>query len=89
MIQSLYKYSNDIASIETRVVNEIILKAISDNIEGTSLTDNQKLSLYTIMIDESYHAYVAFDAMMQIRKETNIKPLEFPKVIEIEKAIYC
>lgn len=43
LIQSLYKYSNDIASIETRVVNEVILKAISDKINGITFDDEQKL----------------------------------------------
>lgn len=87
LIQSLYKYSNDIASIETRVVNEVILKAISDKIDGITFDDEQKINLYTIMVDEAYHAYVAFDAILQIKEETGIAPLELPKTIEIEKAI--
>ena len=87
LIQSLYKYSNDIASIETRVVNDVILKAISDKIHGINLNDEQKINLYTIMVDEAYHAYVAFDAILQIKEETSVVPLELPKTIEIEKAI--
>ncbi|MBK2296725.1 diiron oxygenase [Francisella philomiragia] len=87
LIQSLYKYSNDIASIETRVVNETILKAISDKIEGVSFDEEQKINLYTIMVDEAYHAYVAFDSIIQIKEETGINPLPLPQTIEIEKAI--
>ncbi len=87
LIQSLYKYSNDIASIETRVVNETILNAISDKIEGIKFSDEQKINLYTIMVDEAYHAYVAFDSIMQIKEETKVTPLPLPQTIEIEKAI--
>ena len=88
LIQSLYKYSNDIASIEARVVNETILKAISNRIEGISFDEEQKINLYTIMVDEAYHAYVAFDSIIQIKEETRINQLPLPQTIEIEKAIF-
>ncbi|WP_298774565.1 diiron oxygenase [uncultured Shewanella sp.] len=87
LVQSLYKYSNDIAFIETRVVNDIILKAISDNIDGIIFNDEQKIILYTIMVDEAYHAYVAFDSILQIKAETGIEPLPLSETIEIELAI--
>lgn len=86
LVQSLYKYSNDIAMIETRVVNQSILKAVTNSL--LVVFDNeQKLVMYTIMVDEAYHAYVAFDAMMQIQERTGIKPLLLPEQIEIEFAI--
>lgn len=86
LTQSLYKYSNDIASIETRVVNQTILMALSDRLP-ILLNNEQKLALYTIMVDEAYHAYVAFDAMLQIEEKTGVIPLVLPETIEIEYAI--
>lgn len=86
LIQSFYKYANDIATIETRVVNNAILSVVTDALPLTFNTE-QKIDLYTIMVDEAYHAYVAYDVMTQIEKHTNISPLPLPKKIEIEKAI--
>lgn len=86
LLQSLYKYSHDIATIETRVVNQAILDTVSGQLL-LNFTDAQKLSLYTIMVDESYHAYVAFDAMSQLQESTHIFPVNFPRKIEIEKAL--
>ena len=86
LAQSLYKYSNDIAIIETRFVNQAILMVITDAV-GIVFTAEQKMSLYTIMVDEAYHAYVAYDSMLQIQHHTGIRPLSFPKEIEIELAM--
>ncbi len=86
LAQSFYKYSNDIAVIETKVVNNTILQIINNQLP-IEFTKEQKLSLYTIMVDEAYHAYIAYDTMLQIEHNTGIKPLALPKVIEIEKAI--
>ena len=86
LIQSLYKYSNDISSIETRIVNNAILKVISGQ-TNLPFTAEQKLNLYTIMVDEAYHAYVAYDSMLQIEQETGVAPLPLPQSIEIERAI--
>ncbi|BAZ71134.1 hypothetical protein NIES4106_59310 (plasmid) [Fischerella sp. NIES-4106] len=86
LIQSLYKYSNDIATIETRVVNETIIKVLTNKMP-IEFNKEQKINLYTIMVDEAYHAYVAFDAMLQIENHTGVEALPLPEVIEIEKAI--
>ena len=86
LVQSLYKYSNDIATIETRVVNNAILTVVMDSLP-IKFTSEQKMHLYTIMVDEAYHAYVAFDSMLQIQEFTQIEPLPLPKTIEIELAI--
>jgi len=86
LVQSLYKYLNDIATIETKVVNSTILSVVSGGFP-VELSQEQKLALYTIMVDESYHAYVAFDCMSQIETHTNISKLAFPPKIEIQHAI--
>lgn len=86
LTQSFYKYTNDISTIETRVVNQTILKNLHNN-SIIQFNDQQKADLYTIMIDESYHAYVAHDAMLQVQTHTGIQPLSLPQTIEIEHAI--
>ena len=86
LIQSLYKYSNDITMIETRVVNQAILTVTTDALPIT-FDSEKKLVLYTIMVDEAYHAYVAFDAMLQVQHHTQVAPLLLPKTSEIECAI--
>ena len=48
------------------------------------MSDEQKINLYTIMVDEAYHAYVAFDAMLQIQAHTHITPLPLPNTIEVD-----
>ena len=86
LAQSLYKYTNDFAIIETKVVNQSIFSVMSNSLV-IDFSPEQKINLSTIMVDEAYHAYVSFDAMLQIQEHTNIKPLPLPKTIEIELAI--
>ncbi len=86
LTQSFYKYLNDIAIIETRVINQAILNVLNNNI-GLTFDSEQKIKLHTVMIDEAYHAYIAYDAILQIQNHTHIKPLPLPKTIEIEYAI--
>lgn len=86
LIQSFYKYSNDIAIIETRVVNQTIRMVITD-VLPIDFSCEQKLNLLSIMVDESYHAYVAYDTRLQIETHTGIAPLPLPQSIEIEKAL--
>jgi len=85
LVQSLYKYLNDISGIETRVINNVIMRAMCDF--PIELHSDQKIQLYTVMTDEVYHAYVAYDAMLQIQENTNISPLPLPKTIEIESSL--
>lgn len=86
LTQSFYKYTNDITLIETSMVNNTILKILRGELD-LNFNNEQKLNLLTIMVDESYHAYVAYDAMLQIEQYTGIKPLPMPKTIELELAL--
>lgn len=88
LTQSFYKYNNDIALIETRLVNQAILTVMTDALPVLFLPE-QKIDLYTIMVDEAYHAYVAYDAMLQVERYTGIKPLKCPSTLEIELAIHA
>lgn len=53
LVQSLYKYSNDIATIETRVVNNAILTVVMDSLP-VKFTSEQKMHLYTIKIKKHF-----------------------------------
>jgi len=86
LIQSLYKYSNDIALIETKIVCQSALNITADRL-SVIFPAEYKLNAFTVMTDEAYHAYVAFDAMQQIQKFTRVEPVTLPKTIEIEVAI--
>jgi len=86
LLQSLYKYTNDIELIETKIVNPVALNITLNSYE-VKFNEHYRLGALTLLTDESYHAYVAIDAMMQIQKETGINPLPLPETIEIEKAI--
>lgn len=86
LAQSLYKYANDIAVIETQVVNNTLLYLINDELD-VKFDDSFKLNAFTIVVDEAYHAYVAYDAMLQIKNHTKINALPLPSKIEIQIAI--
>lgn len=85
LTQSFYKYNNDIAIIETRLVSQAILNATNDKLL-VKFTRDQKLDLFTVLVDEAYHAYVAFDAMQKVEQHTGIKPLPLPDTLELELA---
>lgn len=86
LIQSFYKFCYDIAMIETRFTNYGILLIIN-NILPLKFTAEQKLDLFTVMVDEAYHAYVAYDSQLQIERHFGIKPLSMPLEIQIELAM--
>jgi len=86
LLQSLYKYSSDIAYIETQVVNRITLYIAHDGLEITFDPEWRRDAL-TIVIDESYHAYVALDSLIQIQNHTQIKPLDLGNTVSLELAI--
>lgn len=77
LVYSLYKYLNDIANIEKDIINQIALK-ISKNEYEISFTRDIRQDALSIIIDESYHAYVALDYCNQVAIKTGIQPLALP-----------
>lgn len=69
LIQSAYKFMGDIAFIETEVVNNIANKIASNKLP-IKFPDSVKQDALTIVIDETYHAYVAQDFMKQVKALT-------------------
>lgn len=74
LIQSAYKFMWDIAEIETRVVNEVAEK-ISRDAYPFAFDNEVQLKALNVLVDESYHAYVARDFMQQLENLAEIKPL--------------
>ena len=86
LLQSLYKFLNDIAFVETRVVNEVALAIANDRLPWPFPAD-LRADVLTVLIDEGYHAYVAIDFMEQVRRLTGVDPLTLPPTLTIEQAI--
>jgi hypothetical protein len=86
LTQSLYKFLSDIAFIETEVVNQTAFK-ISNNKFHFHFPGEIRKDALLIMIDESYHAYVALDFMKQVEEHTGIKPIALPVEIELTRAM--
>lgn len=86
LAQSLYKYLNDIANIEKDIINTVALK-INKNAYFVEFPFDYQLDALSIIIDESYHAYVALDFMNQTEQFLGIKSLPLPKETELSIAI--
>lgn len=68
LIQSFYKYLNDIVNLEIKLINSACSKIIYNDLI-VKYTDETKLNIYTIIIDEYYHVYVAKDMMLQLNQQ--------------------
>lgn len=75
LIQSAYKFMWDIALIETKIVNEVAEKIANDGF-SIHFPSPLKCDALTVLVDESYHAYVARDFMAQLESLTNIPPID-------------
>ncbi|MDF3054350.1 MAG: hypothetical protein K0Q74_257 [Gammaproteobacteria bacterium] len=84
LIQSAYRFMFNIARIETDIINVAATK-IANNALHVKFPDEMCLDAYTIIVDEAYHAYVAFDFILQMKTVTGIMPL----VDENEKSALC
>lgn len=74
--QMAYRYMYEIGLLETRFVIDCSLNIVNNIIKGFSEVD--KLAALRIVIDEGYHAHVALDYILQMKKITGIEPLEVP-----------
>lgn len=78
LLQSLYKYLNDIINLEIKLINSACNKVIyTKQIVEYSIED--KLNLHSIIIDEYYHVYVAQDMLLQLQNHFKDAPkFDFP-----------
>jgi hypothetical protein len=86
LIQSSYKYMNDIAVIETEIINRTALAIANDRYPGRFSTQVRQGAL-TVVIDEAYHALVARDYIDAVQRNTGVPPLALPTETELSHAI--
>ena len=85
LVQSLYLYSHNIARIELDFVNQSLLNLVTNQLPFV-FNNEEIMDAYLIMIDESYHAYVAYDIAHQVKNITGISSLPMPHKIPISLA---
>ncbi len=86
LLQSFYKYINDVIIFETEIVNRTAL-AIAKNRFPFEFPFPCKSDAMSVVIDEHYHAYVAMDYLDQVERSTGIAPIPQNKEIELSRAI--
>ena len=84
LVLSLYKYLNDIANIEKDVINHVAYRITKDQY-FLKFSRAMKHDALSIIVDESYHAYMAQDFMQQVVERTGICRIELPE----ETALSC
>jgi amino acid adenylation domain-containing protein len=78
LIQSAYVFMKTIFINETEVISNITNKIISGE-SNINFSRETQQNLLLIIIDESYHAYVANDFILQVSSLTAIEPLRFAR----------
>ena len=71
LLQSFYKYLNDIVNLEIKLINSACNKLIYDNLV-IDYTKEQKLNAWLVLIDEHYHVYVAQDMLHQLEQNCKL-----------------
>lgn len=78
LLQSFYKYLNDIINLEIKLISSACNKIIYDDLV-VKYSDVDKLNTHTIIIDEYYHVYVAQDMLLQLNQHFNLlKEFNYP-----------
>ncbi|WP_250495396.1 diiron oxygenase [Caballeronia sp. GAWG1-1] len=86
LLQSFYKYINDVIIFETEIVNRTAL-AIAKSRFPFDFPFACKSDAMSVVIDEHYHAYVAMDYLDQVERSTGIAPITQNNEIELSRAI--
>ena len=78
LLQSLYKYLNDIINLEIKLIisacNNVIYRDLIIQYD-----DEKKLNAHTVIIDEYYHVYVARDMLLQLNQHfPSLKQVNYP-----------
>jgi hypothetical protein len=85
LIQSSYKYMNDIAMTEMDPVIEISGRIASDALSFKFPNIFKSIAL-TIVVDESYHALLARDYVADVERVTGMAPLPMPEGTDLRRA---
>jgi hypothetical protein len=86
LVQSLYKFINDIVIFETEIVDKTA-RSIAKNHFTIRFPFACRYDAMTVVVDEDYHALVAMDFMQQTIALTGIQPIVLPHEIELSRAI--
>ena len=86
LLQSCYKYMEDIALTETEVVCRITT-AIANGRSRYDFAREVRQVALTVVTDEAYHAYVARDFLDQLAQITGTAPIEHPRDTELSVAL--
>ncbi|MDB6142876.1 MAG: hypothetical protein JWP80_1920 [Pseudomonas sp.] len=86
LVQSLYKFINDVVIFETEIVDKTA-RSIAKNHFGIAFPFACRYDAMTVVVDEDYHALVAMDFMQQTIALTGIQPIVLPTEIELSRAI--
>ncbi|KAA8686517.1 Uncharacterized protein ALO68_01862 [Pseudomonas syringae pv. helianthi] len=86
LVQSLYKFINDVVIFETEIVDKTARSIAKDNFT-IRFPFACRYDAMTVVVDEDYHALVAMDFMQQTIALTGIEPIRLPDEIELSRAI--
>jgi len=86
LVQSLYKFINDVVIFETEIVDRTARKIAKDRF-AIRFPFACRYDAMTVVVDEDYHALVAMDFMQQTIALTAIEPIALPPEIELSRAI--
>ena len=86
LVQSLYKFINDVVIFETEIVDKTARSIAKDNF-AIRFPFACRYDAMTVVVDEDYHALVAMDFMQQTIALTGIQPILLPQEIELSRAI--
>ncbi|AZE45856.1 hypothetical protein C4K04_0151 [Pseudomonas chlororaphis] len=86
LVQSLYKFINDVVIFETELVDKTA-RNIAKNRFAITFPFACRYDAMTVVVDEDYHALVAMDFMQQTIAMSGIEPIELPREIELSRAI--
>lgn len=86
LVQSLYKFINDVVIFETEIVDKTARSIAKDRF-AIRFPFACRYDAMTVVVDEDYHALVAMDFMQQTIALTGIEPIPLPGEIELSRAI--
>ncbi|MCK0545912.1 diiron oxygenase [Pseudomonas syringae pv. aptata] len=86
LVQSLYKFINDVVIFETEIVDRTARSIAKDHFT-IRFPFACRYDAMTVVVDEDYHALVAMDFMQQTIALTGIEPIQLPDEIELSRAI--
>lgn len=86
LVQSLYKFINDVVIFETEIVDRTARRIAKDRFT-VRFPFACRYDAMTVVVDEDYHALVALDFLQQTIALTGLEPIALPTEIELSRAI--